>query len=132
MLCKGIFAKTQVIFIAALISVKTGMRFGGHCKNAVNDDVFGQKLVESPYKLGWKLAFKIKMGKILFSMHPRVGTTATGDFQFSAEDGAHVFFQGLLHGVFAGLALPAEVGGAVVGEFDEVARHGGTSGVGRR
>ena len=123
MLRKRVFAKTQVILVTALVGIKTGMSIGQYFKNAKNGDVFGQKLIEPTHKFSGKFAFKIKMCKVLLSMDSGIGAATARNFQFGPQDGTHVFFQGLLHRVFTGLALPAEVMGAIVGEFDEISFH---------
>lgn len=125
MLRKRIFAKTEVVLVTALIGIKTCVGFGMYLKNAKNGDVFGQVFIEAAHKFYWKFVLKIKMGKVLPGMYAGIGAPTAGDLQFCTQNGVHAVFQGLLHGDFARLALPPEVMGAVVGEFDEVAWHGG-------
>ena len=125
MLRKRIFAKTEVVLITALIGIKTRVGFGMNLKNAENDDVLGQEFIEATYKLHWKFSLKIEMSKVLPGMHASIGAATASDLQFCIQNGVYAVFQSLLHGGFARLALPPEVVCAVVGEFDEVAWHGG-------
>ena len=99
------------------------MRVLLHAMNRVNRYVAGQNGIELlQVKFRVKLSVNICMKKLLSTMHPCIGATATYYVNRMAKNLCHALFHYLLHTHRIFLVLPAVVVGAVVGDFEEVAQ----------
>ena len=112
------------IFIGARGGRETSMEVVGDVEDVENGYVGREETVEFEDEFGGQGRVNVEMGKEIGGMDTGVGTAATDDGHFGAQESCQSMLDGLLHSRQPWLGLPAVIVGAIICQMNEIAHWG--------
>ena len=118
---EGVLALVEVVVVGACRGAEAGVGVVGDGHHGVDADVGGQQAVEFEGQLrAVHRLVRVEVGHHETGVHAGVGASRGHEIDVTAQDGGHHVLHLLLYAHGVGLALPAVVLCAVVGQINEI------------
>ncbi len=112
----------DVVFVRAFSGIKPRMGPIGHRMERANGDRLGQHGIDRIGKFFNVKTIVVEVRKLLPRVNAGIGTAGAGECYRGAQNHRQRFFERALYRDGIGLFLPAAIGCAVIGKFDEVSQ----------